>query len=293
MPDSSEERLKVGGQKDVATLTRAVENVFRKLIRFLVGRISLVKLQEMINYIYVEECEIDLRNEAGGKSVPLTKLAIVTGLDTRTLTTIRQKIESSGSMFQQHFLRDLTPESAVVDVWADRVAKAAEHAKEGQRALTYGDEDSEFEKLFRSVITSRGITTQSIIDRLITTKSAVLDKDERRIRLVVTKFSPYLSDDEANSVNAALSAVSNLISTIDHNVGLPQNDKFFQRQVWTFRLRPEKRNEFRICIRKFLEEAEQRAICVMAPWESENYEDRFLGTGLGLYYFEEMEDFGL
>ena len=40
--------------QDAAILTQAIENVFRKLIRILVGRISLLKLQEMINFIYVE-----------------------------------------------------------------------------------------------------------------------------------------------------------------------------------------------------------------------------------------------
>ena len=33
---------------DVAILTLAVENVFRKLIRLLIGKISLKKLQEMV-----------------------------------------------------------------------------------------------------------------------------------------------------------------------------------------------------------------------------------------------------
>ena len=70
-------------------LARAVENVFRKLIRFLVGRITLVKLQEMIRYIYVEETEKMLRRERPGKNVPLTRLALNTGLDTRTLTRVR------------------------------------------------------------------------------------------------------------------------------------------------------------------------------------------------------------
>ena len=38
----------MGGQRlhEAELLTRAVENVFRKLIRFLVGRISLVRLQK-------------------------------------------------------------------------------------------------------------------------------------------------------------------------------------------------------------------------------------------------------
>ena len=43
MPTVDDERL-----QEADLLARAVENVFRKLIRFLVGRISLVKLQEMI-----------------------------------------------------------------------------------------------------------------------------------------------------------------------------------------------------------------------------------------------------
>ena len=36
------------GSGDVAILTIAVENVFRKLLRLLIGKISLKKLQEMI-----------------------------------------------------------------------------------------------------------------------------------------------------------------------------------------------------------------------------------------------------
>ena len=58
MPSSQDENL-----QDAAILTRDVENVFRKLIRFLVGRISLVKLLEMIRFIYVEEAEDNIRAE--------------------------------------------------------------------------------------------------------------------------------------------------------------------------------------------------------------------------------------
>jgi len=49
---------------DVAILTRAVESVFRKLIRLLLGKISLKKLQEMIQVIFVEEAEAKLRLES-------------------------------------------------------------------------------------------------------------------------------------------------------------------------------------------------------------------------------------
>ncbi len=71
MPTSSDSRL-----QEADLLTRAVENVFRRLIRLLVGRITLVKLQEMIRFIYVEETEKKLRAERPGRNVALTRLAL-------------------------------------------------------------------------------------------------------------------------------------------------------------------------------------------------------------------------
>lgn len=282
MQDSYNERL-----KDAATLTRAVENVFRKLIRFLVGRMSLVRLQEMIGFIYVEESEKKLKGEYLGKSVPLTKLSLATGLDTRTVASIKKKIARNGPLYRQQFLREITPESAVVEAWASRVARAATHEKAKERVLSYGDDNSDFERLYRSTITSRGITTQSILERLIATKSVIQNKDARTVELVVETFTPYLSIDEHDIVNAALSALSNLISTIEHNVNSKDDEKFFQRQLWTFRLRPEKREAFRTAMKVFLENTERTARKLIEPWESEEYEEEFLGIGLGLYYFEE------
>ena len=124
-------------------LTSAVENVFRKLIRFLVGRMTLVKLQEMIRYIYVEETEKKLKQENPGKNVPLTKLALNTGLDTRTLTRVRRQLEESEQQYRRQFLAELTPESAVVEAWANRVAASGADAA----VLHYGSEDAGFETL--------------------------------------------------------------------------------------------------------------------------------------------------
>ena len=47
---------------DVAILMLAVENVFKKLIRLLVGKISLKTLQEMVQVIFVEKAEAHTEN---------------------------------------------------------------------------------------------------------------------------------------------------------------------------------------------------------------------------------------
>lgn len=271
--------------QEAAILTRAVENVFRKLIRFLVGRISLVRLQEMIRYIYVEEAEKNLRAENPGKNVPMTRLALVTGLDTRTLVQVRQRLELDAPQYRQKFLAELTPESAIVEAWANRVNSSGSG---NDAVMSYGTEQGEFEQMVKATISGRGITTQSIIERLVATRSVERDKGSHTLKLVVDEFSPYLSDDEPNMVNAALSAISNLISTIEHNMDSPAEEKFFQRQRWTFRLEPAERESFRNAMRQLLERYKEEAENSIEPWESETYGEGLVTAGIGLYYFEEM-----
>ena len=279
MPASRDDRL-----DEAAILTRAVENVFRKLIRFLVGKISLVRLQEMIRYIYVEEAEKNLRAENPGKNVPLTKLALVTGLDTRTLVQVRKRLEVDTQQYRQQFLAELTPESAIVETW---VEQAQNPDSDNGSVLGYGNDKSTFEKLVRSTIPGRGITTQSIIERLVATKSITQDKENRTLQLMVKRFSPYLSDDEPNMVNAALSAISHLTSTIEHNMKATQEEKFFQQQSWTFRLNPQDRVTFRRIVRESLARCKVLAETDMEPWEREEYGKEMMTAGVGFYYFEE------
>lgn len=269
---------------EAAILTRAVDTVFRKLIRFLVGRISLVRLQEMIRYIYVEEAERTLRAANPGKNVPMTRLALITGLDTRTLVEVRKRLETDSSQYRQQFLSELTPESAIVEAWASLAGNAGQGSG---NVLDYGSENSGFEQLVRATMSGRGITTQSIIERLVATRSIVQDRKNRTLELIVDEFSPYLSDDEPNIVNAALSAISNVVSTIEHNMVSPLDQKFFQRQSWTFRLDPDDRESFRQAMRKMLEDYKAGAEAGIKPWERESYGEDLLTAGVGFYYFED------
>jgi len=274
MPKVTDARL-----QEADLLARAVENVFRKLIRFLVGRISLVKLQEMIRFIYIDETEKKLKAENPGKNVPLTRLALNTGLDTRTLTRVREQLYQGDPQYEPQFLAELTPESAVVEAWANL---------DGDKSvLEYGSEDADFEKLVRATISTRGITIQSIIKRLVDTQSIEQDKANHRLTLLVDHFSPYLSDDEPNMINAAFSAVSNLLMTIEFNVDVSPDDRLFQRQTWTFRLSPDDRVEFRSNMRAMLEQWEEKSMQTIEPWEMASYGDELLTAGVGFYYFEE------
>ena len=276
MPGTADNR-----HEDLEFLTRSVETVFRKLIRFLVGRISLVKLQEMIRYIYVEEAERMLQAEMPGKNVPLTRFALITGLDTRTVTQVRKKLATQQDQYQQQLLAELTPETAIVEAWANL------HSSGTAPELDYGHENGAFETLVRSTISTRGVTTQSIIERLEATNSVTVNRDNQTLSLLVDRYSPYLSEDEPNIVNAAFSAMSNLLGTIEHNVDASLEEKMFQRQTWTFRLDPEDQMRFRQAMREMLEDMNERAEQNIEPWEVNRYGPDLTTAGIGLYYFEE------
>jgi hypothetical protein len=239
----------------------------------------------MLRHIYVEEAELSLMLSHPGRNVSLSKLALVTGIDTRTVTNIRKNIYEQKARFTQLPLKELTPESALVEAWVQVVE--TDPLGNEKKVLSYDGPDSEFERLFKSTISSRGITVHSLINRLVATKSVKIDKKNKKITLLVTQFSPFLSDDEPNIINAALSAISNLVSTIDNNVGANQEDKFFQRQTWTFRLSPNEREKFRSTMKAFLENVDFNARSKIESWEQPEFQDELVTAGVGFYYFEE------
>lgn len=279
-------KVDLNSAEEATVFARAVESMFRKLVRFLVGRVSLASLQDMLRHVYVEEADLRLQSERPGHNVPLTKLALITGLDTRTVAQIRKTIYESNSSFEHLPLKELTPESAVVESWAQIVAQESGGGSSSD-VLSYDGQDSDFERLFKKVVRSRGVTSQSVIDRLVATKSVEIDRSSKTVRLIVSRFSPYFADDEPNAVISAVSAISNLASTVQRNVGTPKSQRFFQRQAWTFRLNPQSKMEFRSKLKELLELSERSAREEILQWEEDEYKEQFLTAGVGFYYFEE------
>ena len=195
MPGSNDNHL-----QEVAILTRAVENVFRKLIRFLVGRISLVKLQEMIRFIYVEEAENKIRGENPGKNIPLTKLALLSGLDTRTLIKIRNSRKFRQPLHgEKSFLKDLTPSASILDVWSSKPPYCDEIKSKPMKLEVSGSERS-FEALFNETVSNRGVTVTSLLNRLVESGSIVLDRKSNTVEMKRLSYLPSTSNDELGAI---------------------------------------------------------------------------------------------
>jgi len=274
---------------DIAILTRAIEIVFRKLIRMLIGKISLKKLQEMVQIIFVEEAEAKLKRETPGRNVPLSTLAVVSGFDTRTLTKIKSKEGYLKPFYEEkRFLSEITPECSVLDVWES--SPEYRDSKSGKpKTLAIRGPSNSFESLIRASNSTRGVTVTSFLQRLEASNSVIVDKANNRVQMIDKRYTPFESEDQTENAKIGMAAVGNLVDTINHNLSaLSQGRASFNQKVcWTNRLIRCESRKLRRIIKKFLLKTDERARKIIKPFEQEVASKDQVTAGISMFYFEE------
>ncbi len=284
MPTVQEEQL-----QDAAILTRAVENLFRKVIRFLVGRLSLVKLQEMIRFIYVEEAEGKLRKQKPDRDIPLTRLALLTGLDTRTLAKVRNSDRYRKPLHKENrFIKAMTPESCVLDIWTSN-SRFVDPDSGKPKVIPLHGAGVSFEQLLKEAVASRGVTSQSILASLVADQAVELDGESQTVKLLEKIQAPYKSGNEWGTLEVGLLHACSLIDTVFHNFRAVRDGSatFYQRGCWTHRLKSDNGRKFQRMMREFLERSDDEARELMTPYEEKVSFDDQLTAGVSMFYFEE------
>ena len=274
--------------RDVAVLTRAVERVFRKLIRMLIGKMSLKKLQEMIQIIFIEETEAILKKEAPGKNVALGDIALQTGVDTRTIKKIRAYIALSNPIHQDDtFLDGFMPLFKVFDLWMND-ARFFDTGSQKPRRLAIEGDGASFSELVKMAIQSRGLTTRAVLKRL---KEIDVVEVNAATGTVVLKQEDnvFIGKDDLDLLEVGLTAIGNLVSTVNHNIQnhLNEDAKYFQRGSWDYQFSPDKIDHVRKVIHKYITKMDTRSrdlIASLAESESRNGQ---LTAGISMFYFED------
>jgi hypothetical protein len=279
-----------GPLREAAILTRAVENVFRKLIRLLMGRMTLTKLQEIIRVTFVEEAENSIRKEKPGKNVPLTKLALLTGLDTRTLNKVIEEKKSSLPLHQtDKFLREITPEGTVLDYWANNKVYQ-DQSKSTPLILDLKGKSPSFESLIRDTLSSRGVTATSLLEKLVYSKSVEVNPLTNKVALLNSTYMPFDFSAATAQLEFSFAMIGNLIETLVHNFSTENHarDAFYQRSIWSYRINRNSIPELRSEIKKLLAASEDSVTKVMKSFEENDLSDDHYTAGVGLFYFEDQ-----
>lgn len=273
--------------KEVTLLTKSIEFVVRNLVKILVGKITLVRLQEMVESSFIEEAEIYLRKERPGRDVPLTSLALVTGVDTRRLAKIRNsETYRKPKHLSAEFLNSLTPEGCIVDLWTSDSRFTDLGTGQPKTLDIWGEADS-FEAVVKESIRSRGITVTSALERMKKSKLVSTQQGDQ-VRLESKELAPKSVRAEIGNIKLGLDAAGHLLGTVDRNLASSDTGKpkFFQRGSWTHRLSPASREKVEAEMRAFLEKSDDEARRLLEPLEESSAEDSHVTAGVGFYYFE-------
>lgn len=277
--------------EDASVITRVIENHFRKLIRFLVTRVSLVKLQEMIRFIFIEEIENKLRKENPEKNIPLTQLALLSGLDTRTLTKIRNSPKYRKPFYEEtNFLKEFAPGASILDVWSSKKPYFDEDSGQPNILKISGSSKS-FESLFLESIKGRGVTYKSLLERLSESGAVSIDKKKARVKLVNNSYLPSDSKDKLGAIEMGFTALGNLADTVTKNISSlgTDDERLFQRGAWTYRLNKKDQKKMRNELNSLLEKTDQKARSIIEKYEDSSTLPQQITAGVSFFYFEETE----
>lgn len=278
-----------GRIEEATILTRAVENLLRRLVRFLVGKVSLLRLQEMIRYIFIDEIENKLRREHPTRNIPLTQLALLSGLDTRTLTKIRNSPKYRKPFHKEaNFLKQFVLGASILDEWNSKEPYIDQ--KSGKpRVLSISGKPPSFESLFLDATKRRGVTYNSLLSRLIESGAVSLNEAGDKVHLVANSYLPSDSKDRLGAIEIGFAALGNLTDTVTKNIDALEvnGDRLFQRGAWTYQLNPENKSDLRRELNLLLEKTDKNARIIIKKYEEEITSSDHISAGVSYFYFED------
>lgn len=274
--------------QEIATLSRWVQAVLRRLIRPLIGSISLARLQEMLRLVFIEVAEEHLRNEYPDRSAPASQMALLTGLDSRQINRLRRSPRSDDAREdRKRYQHSMTPSTNLLDRWSTDPALLDE-ASGQPRALEVFGETASIEALMRASSFIRGVTPRSVADRLVLCGAATEDEDGR-LHMVTEKFLPSASSDVEGAIEVGFYAIARLVDTVVTNLENldTESPRLFQRAYWTHRLAPQQQELFRERLTALLSDCEDQGTSILTEMEMKIDSPSQLSAGFGLYYFED------
>jgi hypothetical protein len=259
---------------DSASLTNAVGLVLRRIVRLLVGTISFPALIEIMKTLYVEEAEKKIKRN--GSKPTKSALALLTGLDTRVVSSILSKDYDLNLE-----PKNICAENALLDMWAsDPFFTDPETGK--PLVLPIEGRGRTFQGLVLRAI-GRNITIKTVLDRLMSSGNIRTISDGiDQVEMLELFYSP-ITNDRANMTDIAFIESSRVLSAAIHNMKSDVDSRVPQQGRWTYRLAPERYTEFRNEARLLLQKQIKEGEALLENFEESQKQPGQLTVGIGWY----------
>lgn len=194
-------------------LAEALDRMMRPIVRLIVGRVSCHFLLQMLRRIYIEEARRWIARHTDNGKVTKSKLALLTGLDTRTIDSV----EASTHDFDDLTTSDICAEAAVLGRWVNDPEYQDDDGQPDQLAI-FGRPRT-FETLSKPLI-GRAVTCNTVLERLLDAGNVrVVDDDY--VELVNPFYEP-LASSEATVLEVGSWSISRLAMTVFANLKTPE-----------------------------------------------------------------------
>lgn len=251
---------------------RAVERMLRPLVRLLVGRVACIYVIDRIRRLYLEEARAWLERTQPEQRVTRSKLAVLTGLDTRTIAAMENSDDHESLLADE-----VCAYSVVLERWANH---GDFHDEQGRPAtLGMMGPGKTFQALTARAV-GRNITVHTILDQLLVSGNVALD-DEQRVRLVDPVYSPVNASEQA-VLDAGSHSIARLAATVGHNMDAASGTRArLQQDRFTTRIPADRYDELEARARALLEQHIQALGELLAEYEVIDAPEPFPVGGTG------------
>jgi hypothetical protein len=260
-------------------LGAATRSILRPLVRILLrGGIPFAVFMDYVKRIYVDVAATEMQVE--GRRPSIARTAVITGLTRKEVSRLWNASDDEGAPDVARYNRA----ARVLTGWV-RDKRFAD-ASGAPAALPFSGPTPNLSELV--ALHSGDMPPRAVLDELIRV-GAVEALENNHYRLLARAYIPSLGEEEKIQILGV--DVTELLTTIDHNLTCPPQDTFYQRKVsydnLTADALPAIREEAAIAAQAILERLDTQ----MAAHDRDANPD-VRGSGrakvsLGIYYFEE------
>lgn len=264
-----------------ARLATAIDRVVRPFIKLLVGRVSCGFLVQQVKKIYIEEARKWIeKNDTNGR-VTKSKLAMLTGLDTRTITAI----ESNSTAPDEFTLGDICAEAGVLYRWISR--PEFQDADGKPRVLPVMGKSASFQSLVSSAI-GRNVTYQTVLERLLESGNVELEGPDF-VRLVNPYYQPVKAS-EQTIIDAGSLSIGRLTETVGYNLNSVSRSRMLQQDRWSRKIPRERYAELNNVVRQTIENQIQEIEQIIDEFEVDSEDSETCTFGIGWFAFGEKSE---
>lgn len=249
----------------------AVDRLLRPLVRLLVGRVACIYVVDRVRRIYLEESRAWLARTHADQRITRSRLAMLTGLDTRTIASLGDGRPESGAGARLP-AHEICAGSVVIDRWLNDPEFLDEDGRPME--LPVLGVLKSFQTLTSRAV-GRNITPHTVLEQLVESGNVSID-DKERVRLDDPVYRP-VRESEETALDVGAHSIARLVETVRSNVEESSNGKSsngkrkLQQDRLSARIPADRYPELQARSRELLERHMAEMECLLAEYETADH----------------------